>query len=351
MAFARRRARCWRSAPGATGEGERRSESAKGESERRKRKSRGSSGAEISDRDVRLPDERPRLRAHGGPARTGRLRGDRRRRATPTSSSSTPAASASAPRTSSTRGSASCAQLAAEHGPRSDRRRRRLRRAAGRRGDPQALARRRRRRRRHAGDPPPADARRAGRSADARGRLIDLDPYDDVTFPLGRDAAQRSGQGLRHDHRRLQRVLQLLRRAVHARPRADAAEGRHPGRGPRGGRHAATAKSSCSDRSSITTQAPDDPACDFAGLLEAVHDVDGHRADPLRQPASAARLAAVPRGDARPAEGLPAPAPAGAVGLDARARGDAAALHARELPRSGRRGSASRCRTSRSRPI
>ena len=48
-------------------------------------------------------------------------------------------------------------------------------------------------------------------------------------------AARRSGQGLRHDHRRLQRVLQLLRRAVHARPRADAAEGRHPGRGPRGG--------------------------------------------------------------------------------------------------------------------
>ena len=50
-----------------------------------------------------------------------------------------------------------------------------------------------------------------------------------------RHAAGRPGQGVRHHHRRVQRVLQLLRRAVHARPRADAAEGRHPGRGPRGG--------------------------------------------------------------------------------------------------------------------
>ena len=35
-------------------------------------------------------------------------------------------------------------------------------------------------------------------------------------------------------------------------------------------------------------QAPDDPACDFAGLLAAVHEVPGRRADPLRQPAPAA---------------------------------------------------------------
>jgi DNA repair protein RecN (Recombination protein N) len=51
---------------------------AAGESERRKAKVLGN-GPEISDRDVRLPDECPRLRAHGRPARTGRLRGDRRR--------------------------------------------------------------------------------------------------------------------------------------------------------------------------------------------------------------------------------------------------------------------------------
>ena len=38
-----------------------------------------------------------------------------------------------------------------------------------------------------------------------------------------------------------------------------------------------------------------------------------HRADPVREPASAARLAALPRGDGAAAEDLPAPAPAGAV--------------------------------------
>ena len=48
-------------------------------------------------------------------------------------------------------------------------------------------------------------------------------------------------------------------------------------------------------------QAPDDPACDFAALLERLNDVDGLRADPLREPASAARHAADDRGDARPA--------------------------------------------------
>ena len=100
---------------------------AKGESERRKRKAKAKvaktrerakvpSGAQVPDRDVRLPDERPRLRAHGRAARAGRLRADRRTRPTPTSSSSTPAACASAPRRSSTRGSASCASWRAEQG-------------------------------------------------------------------------------------------------------------------------------------------------------------------------------------------------------------------------------------------
>ena len=55
------------------GTGERR---IKGKSERRNRANRH----EVSDRNLRLPDERARLRAHGGPARTGRLRDDARRR-------------------------------------------------------------------------------------------------------------------------------------------------------------------------------------------------------------------------------------------------------------------------------
>ena len=89
---------------------------------------------------------------------------------------------------------------------------------------------------------------RAGRRA-ARRPVIDLDPLRRRDVSAGRHAARRSGEGVRDDHRRLQRVLQLLRRAVHARPRADAPEGRHPGGGPRGGRTAGTAKCSCSGRS------------------------------------------------------------------------------------------------------
>ena len=136
----------------------RRKAKAKGESRRRKAKAKAAAQRrkarmarhEVLHRDLRLPDERPRLRADGGAAGAGRLRADRRRRATPTSSSSTPAACASAPRRSSTRGSARFEQLAREHGPRPDRRGRRLRRAAGRRRAPRSARRRRRRHRRHA---------------------------------------------------------------------------------------------------------------------------------------------------------------------------------------------------------
>ena len=112
----------------------------------------------------------------------------------------------------------------------------RLRRAAGRCADPATLQ-GRRRHHRHAESETAADARRRRRSTRPRGarRSIDLDPLDDVSFPLGIARRERSRQGLRHHHRRLQRVLRLLRRAVHARARADAAGGRHPrGRAPRG---------------------------------------------------------------------------------------------------------------------
>ena len=69
---------------------------------------------------------------------------------------------------------------------------------------------------------------------------------------------------------------------------ACAPKARHPRRGPRGGRYGPHARYSCSDRSSITTKRLTS-ACDFVGLLEAVHEVDGHRAHPVRQPASASR--------------------------------------------------------------
>ena len=64
-------------------------------------------------------------------------------------------------------------------------------------------------------------------------------------------------------------------------------------------------------------QAPDDPACDFPALLEAVHDVAGIErirfASPHPRHTSDRLIAAV----RDLPEGLQAPAPAGAVGLDA----------------------------------
>ncbi len=264
--------------------------------ERRKRKStdhgakataRGASRY-LPHRDVRLPDERSRLRAHGRPARAGWLRADADEPPTRTSWSSTPAASASAPRRSSSRASARLRAMAAR-----DR--------ATTRSSPSPAASRSRKARRfssaHQASPTSSSARRpsealpmlvdAGR-ARSDGPSIDLNPYEDVTFPLGRRAPQRSRQGLRHDHRGLQRVLQLLRRAVHARPRADAAGGGHLAEVRQA---AATGRREVQLLGQIVNhyQAPDDPACDFAGLLEARSRRRRHRADPLRESAPSAR--------------------------------------------------------------
>ena len=51
-------------------------------------------------------------------------------------------------------------------------------------------------------------------------------------------------------------------------------------------------------------QAPDDPSCDFPALLEAVHEISGHRAHPLREPASAPHQRSADCRGPRPAEGL-----------------------------------------------
>ena len=88
-----------------------------------------------------------------------------------------------------------------------------------------------------------ADARRTRhelrpRIAHCASRLASIsNPYDDVSFPLGIAQRDDPHRGLRHDHRRLQRVLRLLRRPLHPRQRADAAGRRHRRRGPSGGRH------------------------------------------------------------------------------------------------------------------
>ena len=152
----------------------------------------------------------------------------------------------------------------------------------------------------------------------------------------GRHAAGRSGQGLRHDHRGLQRVLQLLRRArtraatsgCGPRPTSSRRCARRPRRGPPG---SAAARA---DREPLRRR-PDDPSCDFTALLEAIHDVAASSASgsPARTRGTSAP---VPRDDGAAAEDLPAPASAGAIRLHARAGGDAPPVHARELSGSGR---------------
>ena len=97
-------------------------------------------------------------------------------------------------------------------------------------------------------------------------------------------------------------------------------------------------------------EAPDDPACDFTGLLEAIHDVPGIErirfASPHPRHVSTAFLDAMARLP-KVCRHLHLPVQSGSTRvLD----GDAAALHARELSRAGRRRSANRCRTWRCRP-
>ena len=220
---------------------------AKGEraiSERRKRKSAESESLRHVPRylieTLRLPDERPRLRADGRAARAGRLRADGRR-----------------PRRRRHRHQhlqrARTRRGEALHAARRDPADGRRRRASGPSSRSPAASRSRKARR-------SCNARRRStsiigtqnlkrlpmlverggrrdRARPARRRLVDLDPLEDVSFPLGHRAPRRSAQGLRHHHRGLQRVLRLLRRAVHARPRADAPGRRHPRGRPARGRH------------------------------------------------------------------------------------------------------------------
>ena len=105
--------------------------------------------------------------------------------------------------------------------------------------------------------------------------LIDVNPYDDVSFPLGVARRQRSREGLRHHHRGLQRVLRVLRRA---RTRAATSAC-----GPKRDILAEVRQAAAGRAREVQLlgqivnhyQAPDDPACDFAALLEAVHEVPG----------------------------------------------------------------------------
>ena len=269
--------------------------------------------------------------------------------ATPTSSSSTPAACASAPRTSCIRGSASCACSAPS--------------TATIRSWPSPAAWRSRKARRcssaRPASPTSSSARRrsggcrcwsdAGGAA-ARRPLIDLNPYEDVSFPLGvtrRDDPVKAYVTIIEGCNEFCSfcVVPYTRGHERMRPKADIlAEVREA---------ADSGHREVQLLGQIVNhyEAPDDPACDFTGLLEAHSRGAGHRAHPLRQPASAARLAALPRRD-----GATARRSAGTCtcrcnrGRRACSRRCAGATRARAISNWSRR-SASRCRTWRCRPI
>ena len=118
-----------------------------------------------------------------------------------------------------------------------------------------------------------------------RHAIIDLDPYDDVTFPLG---VTRRTDPVKAYVTIIEGcnefcsfcVVPYTRGHERMRPKADIlAEVREA---------AASGHREVQLLGQIVNhyEAPDDPACDFTGLLEAVHDVAGHRAHPVRQPAS-----------------------------------------------------------------
>jgi tRNA-2-methylthio-N6-dimethylallyladenosine synthase len=111
-------------------------------------------------------------------------------------------------------------------------------------------------------------------SARERPPLIDLNPYDDVTFPLG---VTRRADPVKAYVTIIEGcnefcsfcVVPYTRGHERMRPKADIlAEVREA---------AATGHSEVQLLGQIVNHydAPDDPSCDFTGLLEAVHDIDG----------------------------------------------------------------------------
>ena len=159
-------------------------------------------------------------------------------------------------------------------------------------------------------------------AAERRGApaVIDLNPYDDVSFPLG---VTRRGDPVKAYVTIIEGCNEFCSFCVvpytrgHERMRP---QGRHPGRGPRGGgERPPGGPAARADRESLRRR-PTTRRATSRGLLEAVHEVTGVERIRFASPHPRHVDDAVPRRDGAAAEGLPAPAPAGAVGVDARAR-------------------------------
>ena len=159
-------------------------------------------------------------------------------------------------------------------------------------------------------------------------------PYEDVVVPARRGSALGPRSRLRDHHRGLQRLLHLLRRPVHERPRAHA-----PGRAtswPRWSRRPSSGRREVHLLGQIVNhyQAPDDPTCDFAGTAEARRRVPGvdriRFASPHPRHVTPRLIEAL----SRRSTGVQAHPPARAVGLERGARPHASSAHARRVPRT-----------------
>ena len=165
--------------------------------------------------------------------------------------------------------------------------------------------------------------------------LMDLNPYDDVTFPLG---VTRRADPVKAYVTIIEGcnefcsfcVVPYTRGHERMRPKADilaevreAADTGHP-------------EVQLLGQIVNHYEAPDDPSCDFTGLLEAVHDVPGIErirfASPHPRHFSPRFLDAM-RGLPKICRHLHLPVQSGST---RGARGHAAPLHARQLPRTRR---------------
>ena len=274
----------------------RKAKAGRAKGERRKRKIDGQA---IPDRDVRLPDELPRLRAHGRAARGGRLRAGRRagrrRRHRPQHLHGPREGrrqGAQPHRRASRRAGAAAASSGDGGG--------RLPGPAGRRGAVPAVA----------GSWTWSSARRPSEGSRCWStRPLRTAVQPDRHQPLrrrvvsaGDGAPGGPGEGLRDHHRGLQRLLRVLRGAVHPRARADAPEGGDSGRGRARRPRAVGPKSSCSGRSSTTTRRPTIRRATSPDLLAAVDGVPGVRRIRFASPHPEARHR---RGSSRPLSDLP----------------------------------------------
>ena len=142
---------------------------------------------------------------------------------------------------------------------------------------------------------------------------------------------RQSAPRLHHDHRRLRQILRLLRGAVHARAGAQPHQRKRHARKRAAWRTRATPKSSCSARTSTAIAIRRPPAGISPRCCERVGAGPRHPPRAVHHFASARFREGDHRRDRRQPGAVRSRAPAGAVGLHARARAHAAALHPRRV--------------------